>query len=274
LCDPSHRPHLHLPNPALTHPRTPRPLATDQVLYVGEPVALVVADSRYLAEDALESIEVTWQALPVVASLDAARAEGAPLVHADVPGNRAARLAQRVGDPDAVLAGAARVFRETLWIERSCGSPIATRGVVAGWDGRDRARPAGRGDRGPPRAPDRRQPGARPDSRRGRRGRRRRPDPRAARPVRPRCRRLHAIWDHRAADHLDAAARPLPAAPLRRRVRRRVHEHGDRDAVPRGRAPPWRLRDGARHRSRGARAGARGRRGAAPELHPAARVSL
>ncbi len=127
---------LLIPNPALTHPRTPRPLAADEVRYVGEPVALVVADSRYLAEDALEAIEVTWQPLPVVASLDAARAEGAPLVHADVPGNRAARLAQRVGDPDAVLAGAARVFRETLWIERSCGSPIETRGVVAEWDAR------------------------------------------------------------------------------------------------------------------------------------------
>src|SRR5437899_374540 len=127
---------LLIPNPALTQPRTPRPLAADEVRYVGEPVALVISDSRYLAEDALEAIEVTWQPLPVVASLDAARAEGAPLVHADVPGNRAARLAQRVGDPDAVLAGAARVFREPLWIERSCGSPIETRGGVAEWDAR------------------------------------------------------------------------------------------------------------------------------------------
>src|SRR2546428_2286766 len=127
---------LLIPNPALTHPRPRGPWAAEGVRYAGEPVALVVADSRYLAEDALEAIEVTWQALPVVASLDAARAEGAPLVHADVPGNRAARLAQRVGDPDAVLAGAARVFRETLWIERSCGSPIETRGVVAEWDAR------------------------------------------------------------------------------------------------------------------------------------------
>ena len=127
---------LLIPNPALTHPRTPRPLAADEVRYVGEPVALVVAESRYVAEDALEAIEVTWHALPVVANLDVARAERAPLVHADVPGNRAAHLAQRVGDPDAVFAGAARIFRETLWIERSCGSPIETRGVVAEWDAR------------------------------------------------------------------------------------------------------------------------------------------
>src|SRR2546428_217563 len=127
---------LLIPNPALTHPRTARPLAAEEGRYVGEPVARVVAESRYVAEDALEAIEVTWHALPVVANLDVARAERAPLVHADVPGNRAARLAQRVGDPDAVFAGAARVCRETLWIERSCGSPIETRGVVAEWDAR------------------------------------------------------------------------------------------------------------------------------------------
>src|SRR3989442_5559958 len=96
---------LLIPNPALPQPRTRRPLAADEVRYVGEPVALVIADSRYLAEDALEAIEVTWQPLPVVPSLDAARAAGAPLVHADVPGNPAARLAQRVDDPDSVAPG-------------------------------------------------------------------------------------------------------------------------------------------------------------------------
>jgi carbon-monoxide dehydrogenase large subunit len=127
---------LLIPNPALTHPRTATPLAVDEVRYVGEPVALVVAESRYVAEDALDAIDVTWASLPAVASLDAARAEGAALVHADVPGNRAARLAQQVGDPGAVFARAAHVFREQLWIERSCGSPIETRGVVAEFDAR------------------------------------------------------------------------------------------------------------------------------------------
>ncbi|PYO01272.1 MAG: xanthine dehydrogenase [Candidatus Rokuibacteriota bacterium] len=127
---------LLIPNPALTQPRTARPLAADEVRYVGEPVALVVAESRYVAEDALEAIEVTWEALPVVAGLDAARAKGAALVHADVPGNRAAHLAQRVGDPDAVFASAPHVLSERLWIERSCGSPIETRGVVASFDAR------------------------------------------------------------------------------------------------------------------------------------------
>jgi carbon-monoxide dehydrogenase large subunit len=127
---------LLIPHPALTHGRTPRPLARGEVRYVGEPVALVVAEDRYAAEDALEAIDVRWETLSAVASLEAARAAGAPLVHADAPGNRAAQLAQRVGDPDAVFARAAHVLRERLWIERSCGSPIETRGVVADMDGR------------------------------------------------------------------------------------------------------------------------------------------
>jgi carbon-monoxide dehydrogenase large subunit len=127
---------LLIPHPALSHPRTPRPLARDEVRYVGEPVALVVARDRYVAEDALEAIAVTWEVLPPVVDLEAAGAAGAPRVHADVPGNRAARVTQTVGDPDAVFAGAARVLRERLWIERSCGSPIETRGVVAEWDAR------------------------------------------------------------------------------------------------------------------------------------------
>jgi carbon-monoxide dehydrogenase large subunit len=127
---------LLIPHPDLRHPRTPRPLAADEVRYVGEPVALVVAGSRYAAEDALALIDVTWEPLPAVASLDAALAAGAPRVHADVPDNRAARVAQRVGDADAGFARAAHVRRERLWIERSCGSPIETRGVVADWDAR------------------------------------------------------------------------------------------------------------------------------------------
>ena len=127
---------LLIPHPHLRLPRTARPLATDEVRYVGEPVALVVAEDRYVAEDALAEIRVTWEPLPVVASLEAATAAGAPLVHADVPENRAARVTQQVGDPASAFARAAHVFRERLAIERSCGSPIEGRGVVADFDPR------------------------------------------------------------------------------------------------------------------------------------------
>ena len=127
---------LLIPHPELTHPRTPQPLAVDEVRYAGELVALVVADDRYLAEDATRLIDVDYEPLPAVVELDAAGAEGSPRVHADVPGNRAARLAQRVGDPDGAFARATHVFRERLAIERSCGSPLETRGIVADYDAR------------------------------------------------------------------------------------------------------------------------------------------
>src|SRR5207237_1361486 len=57
-----------------------------------------------------------------------------PLVHDDVPGNVAAHLVQVVGDPESAFRVAAHVFEEQLYIERSCGSPIEARGVVAVWD--------------------------------------------------------------------------------------------------------------------------------------------
>ena len=129
---------LLIPHPTLTHARTQRPLATDEVRYVGELVAFVVATDRYLAEDAAALIEVEYEPLPVVTDLATALASGAPRVHADVPENRAARFRQAVGDAAGALGRAPCVRRERLAIERSCGSPIETRGVVAEWDARRR----------------------------------------------------------------------------------------------------------------------------------------
>lgn len=127
---------LLIPHPALTHGRTQRPLAVDEVRFVGEAVAFVVADSRYLAEDAAALIEVEYEPRPAVVDPEAALAPEAPLVHPDVPANRAARFPQTVGDPDGVFRRAALVLRERLVIERSCGSPIEGRGVVAEHDPR------------------------------------------------------------------------------------------------------------------------------------------
>src|SRR5437667_11409863 len=125
---------LLIPHPTLTQPRTQRPLATDEVRFVGESVAFVVADDRYIAEDAADLIEVEYEPMPVVVDLATALAAGGPRVHADVPDNRAARFRQAVGDADAAMARAHRVLRERLTIERSCGSPMETRGVAAEWD--------------------------------------------------------------------------------------------------------------------------------------------
>jgi carbon-monoxide dehydrogenase large subunit len=124
---------LLIPHPALTHGRTPCPLAAGEVNHVGEPVVMVVARDRYLAEDAAGRIEVTYEPLPPVAGLDAARA-AEHLVHPDVPGNVAANLVQAVGDAAAAIAAAPHVIELDLTIERSASTPLEGRGVLARWD--------------------------------------------------------------------------------------------------------------------------------------------
>lgn len=125
---------LLIPHQALTQPRTQLPLALKEVHYVGEAVAFVVADSRYMAEDALELIDVEYEPLPVIASLESAAAPGAPLVHEDVQGNVAAHLVQVVGKPDEVIANAPHVVREKLTMDRGAAMPMECRGIVARWD--------------------------------------------------------------------------------------------------------------------------------------------
>src|SRR5579863_1574129 len=121
---------LLVPHHALTEPRTQLPLARDEVRYVGEAVAFVVADSRYIAEDALDLIDVDYEPLPVVHNFEVATQADGSLVHADVPGNVAARLEQIVGDPDAMFASAPHVMRETFSVERGAGMPMEGRGVL------------------------------------------------------------------------------------------------------------------------------------------------
>jgi aerobic carbon-monoxide dehydrogenase large subunit len=125
---------LVVPHPNLTHGRTQRPLAEGKVCFIGEAVAMVVADDRYIAEDAVGLIQVDWEPLQAVVDFQLANQPDQPLVHDDVPDNTAAHLVQTVGDPGAAFAQAAHVFEEYIYIERSCGSPIEARGVVAVWD--------------------------------------------------------------------------------------------------------------------------------------------
>src|SRR6266704_3064465 len=77
---------LLIPHPTLTHGRTAYALARDEVNHVGEPIAMVVARDRYVAEDAAEQIAVTYEPLPAVVGIDVARA-AVHLVHDDVPGS-------------------------------------------------------------------------------------------------------------------------------------------------------------------------------------------
>ena len=112
-------------------------LCRDRARYVGEAVAMVVADSRARAEDALERIEADWEPLPVVADMVAATEPGSPLVHADWGTNVAVGFTHAIGDADRAFAGADIVFTETFEIQRYVGMPLETRGVIAQWDRRD-----------------------------------------------------------------------------------------------------------------------------------------
>ncbi|MBO9520469.1 MAG: xanthine dehydrogenase family protein [Nocardioidaceae bacterium] len=124
---------LLIPHPTLTHGRTQYALAKDEVNYVGEAIAMVVADNRYLAEDALASIVVDYELLPAVVGIETARA-AERLVHDDVPGNVAARMEQSNGDAAAAIAAAPHTLSLDLAIERSACMPMEGRGVVAKWD--------------------------------------------------------------------------------------------------------------------------------------------
>jgi len=103
--------------------RTQVPLARGKVRHVGEPVAVVVAESRYIAEDALADIAVEYHPLPAVIDIERALAPDSARVHDDVPGNIAARVHQRKGNYDAASATTAAARRRS---RRAASLPIGT----------------------------------------------------------------------------------------------------------------------------------------------------
>ena len=109
------------------------PLAHDKVRYVGEPIALVVAVNRYVAEDALDVIEVDYEPLPVVATMqDALRDQ--TVLHETEGTNLANRYTLTLGDMDAAWHEADYTRTETFKVHRHTGNPLETRGMVAQYD--------------------------------------------------------------------------------------------------------------------------------------------
>ncbi len=111
-----------------------RPLAEGVVRYSGEPVAVVVAASRYLAEDAGELVHVDYEPLDVVIDCDAAVAPGAPLLQPQTGTNVAGRMSVEMGDVDAAFAAADVVIRHEFHTQRHAAVPLETRGLVAEYD--------------------------------------------------------------------------------------------------------------------------------------------
>src|SRR5215510_14210602 len=123
-----------VPNPSIATPRTQLALARREVCYVGQTIAVAIADDRYVAEDAAAAVNVDFDLLPAVSDCrDAARA-GAPPAHSDLATNVAAVVAMGYGEVDAAFARAAHVFEEELSLHRGGAMTLEGRAVLASYD--------------------------------------------------------------------------------------------------------------------------------------------
>ncbi|HJW84882.1 MAG TPA: xanthine dehydrogenase family protein molybdopterin-binding subunit, partial [Anaerolineae bacterium] len=118
------------------HQRTQVPMAKDKVRHIGEPLAMVIAESRYLAEDALADIVVDLEPLEAVADLEKALEPGGPLVHDDLDSNMAAHVRQEKGSYAAACEQADVVIKRRIRVDRGAAAAIENRGIVADWDAR------------------------------------------------------------------------------------------------------------------------------------------
>jgi carbon-monoxide dehydrogenase large subunit len=134
-------PALTTPNPAFTaatncflaDQRLPV-LAGDTVHYVGQPIAVLVAEDRYCAEDALEAVEIDYEPLPVVTDPAAALGPGSTVLFGHLGSNEAARLEYSFGAPEEAFAGAEHVVEGTYRMNRHGAIPLEGRGVRAAFD--------------------------------------------------------------------------------------------------------------------------------------------
>jgi len=130
-----------VPATAIIPNRVPAPKGTDRYLqpaiardvvrFVGEPVALVVADDPYIARDALDRIDVVYQPLAACASTTDALAAGATRLFQSTDSNNVATITMRVGDADQALAGAQLRLRKRFTYPRQTAAALETRGLVA-----------------------------------------------------------------------------------------------------------------------------------------------
>ncbi len=114
---------------------TPRVLAVGEVHFAGDPVALVIAEDRYIARDACDLIEVEYEPLPVVVDAKKATEPGAPQLHENAPNNIV--MEWEAGDKakaDAAVAAAEVVVREQIINQRLIPTPMETRGAVARYE--------------------------------------------------------------------------------------------------------------------------------------------
>jgi carbon-monoxide dehydrogenase large subunit len=120
-----------VPNPAIAASLTQHCLAREEVCYVGQAIAVVLADSRYVAEDAIALVDVEYDVLPAMSDYLGADRPDAPRAHLTLDDNIASTFRMAYGDPDAAFAAAPHVFTEEIWQHRGGGMALEARGVVA-----------------------------------------------------------------------------------------------------------------------------------------------
>ena len=110
-----------------------RPIAFGKVRYVGEPVCVVIAQNRYLAEDALELIDIDFELIPAITTIEQS-ADGKILIHEEAEENLAAHYSITRGDFLESCTGAAYTRRERFQTNRHAAVPLETRGLIADFD--------------------------------------------------------------------------------------------------------------------------------------------
>jgi aerobic carbon-monoxide dehydrogenase large subunit len=133
-CEPFVGVALHRPG----HRSAPqRLLAAERAVWQGQPVAVVVAESRAEAEDAAELVAIEWEPLPAVGDQWQAIAPGAPVIHAELGDNVAFDFSLEKGEPGKAFAEADIVIEEELRFERQMAMTLETRGLIADFNSGD-----------------------------------------------------------------------------------------------------------------------------------------
>ena len=125
---------FQVPNPSITQPFQQRLLEDREVCFTGEPIVLVIADTRYAAEDAATMVEIDYDILPGAADCKAALDGHAPLCHSGSTNNEGAKFTIGYGDVNAAFSDAYVTHREEFWIHRGGGFAIENRAVLAEYD--------------------------------------------------------------------------------------------------------------------------------------------
>ena len=121
---------------SIFHARTLIPIAKDKVRFSGEPLAVIIAENRYIAEDAFDDIVVDLEPLDVVTDLEKALLPGSPLVHDDLESNLAADVIQESGNYADAVSQADLVIKRKILVDRGAGAAMENRGILVDWNER------------------------------------------------------------------------------------------------------------------------------------------